>query len=129
MKSCILRNLTSIEKQESVSHLYCNKILQSEESEVRWNFKNSSDGWKWKNIPHSVGFLVHLDSRSLRTNCSSDCRLFIEIPHFVYKPYIWGILIWNKGWNFLRLKVIIWNSSLCRWFITNESYNLRNHMK
>ena len=36
-------------------------ILQSEECEVEWNFKYSSDWWKWKKIPHSVGLLVQID--------------------------------------------------------------------
>ena len=36
-------------------------ILQSEESELEWNFKYSSDCWKWKKIPHSVGLLVQID--------------------------------------------------------------------
>ena len=43
-----------------------------------------------KEIPHFVGFLVHLN------------------------PTTWGIWIWNENRIFLRLKVIRENSSFCR---------------
>ena len=44
-----------------VAFIMFNK-LQTEESEVEWNVKYSSDCWKRKKIPHYVGLLVQIDA-------------------------------------------------------------------